>query len=237
MATESLEEKVARLEKIALNAEKMAQHALDVQQIANLMGRQVYLHEVNQDPEFADTLFAQKTPGVSWEVANFGRFEGEEIRQALNAHGRSPVGMDDINLPGTMFEHTLTSPVIEVAADGKTAKGVWMSPGHETAPDPDTGELKAHWCWSKYGCDFVKEDGEWKLWHYHVYATFRTPYEKSWVEQESAEKEAKMNLMASQRLGKPGTTTYHHPYSTKTLPELVPEPPVPYETFDESKAY
>jgi hypothetical protein len=228
---ESLEERIDRLEKIALNAEKMARHARDVQEISNLMGRQVFMHEAGLDPTFADTIFARKTPGVTWEVANFGKFEGEEIRQSLGWHSRETYPI------GSMFEHNLASPVIEVAGDGKTAKGVWMSPGHETMPDDKTGQHRAHWCWSKYGCDFVKEDGEWKFWHYHVYAVFRTPFEKSWVDPESTEREAETNAEVSKMLGKPGTTTYHHPYSTKTLPELVPEPPVPYETFDPAKAY
>lgn len=30
---------------------------------------------------------------------------------------------------GILPVHSLTTPVIEVAADGKTARGVWISPG------------------------------------------------------------------------------------------------------------
>ncbi|MBP2642563.1 MAG: hypothetical protein H6Q67_450 [Firmicutes bacterium] len=33
---------------------------------------------------------------------------------------------------GTLTMHTLTITVIEVAGNGKTAKGVWMSPGQMT---------------------------------------------------------------------------------------------------------
>jgi hypothetical protein len=230
MATENLEERIDRLEKTALNAQKMARHACDVQEISNLMGRQVYLHEAGRDPEFPETLFARNTPGISWEVAFCGKWIDEGIRKPLDWHTNYPIG--------SMFEHTLASPVIEVAGDGKTAKGVWMSPGHETNRNETTGKLQAWWCWSKYGCDFVKEDGVWKLWHYHVYRVFRTPFEKSWVEYNELEMTGTDKKRREGQFGKPDLpTTYDHPYSKDTLPELVPEPPVPYETFDPAKAY
>jgi hypothetical protein len=60
-----------------------------------------------------------------------------------------------------LAEHTLTTSVIEIAGDRKTAKGVWNSPGHETMP---IGERPiAHWCWNRYGVDFILENSEWKL--------------------------------------------------------------------------
>ena len=247
MATESLEERVERLEKIAknaeqraLNAEKMAQHARDVQEVANLMGRQVYLHECAQDPTFPDTLFAQKTPGRSWEVAFMGKWVDEGIRKPLSSHGTpkedEPGAFE--GRAGCLMEHTLASPVIEVAGDGKTAKGVWMSPGHETMPDPETGKLRGHWCWSKYGCVFVKEDGQWKLWHYHVYRTFKTPFDVDWVDGGDWKTTPVGSKASDEWLGEPDiSTTYDHPYSPTSKPELVPEPPEPYETFDDSKAY
>jgi hypothetical protein len=137
-----------------------------------------------------------------------------------------------------LMEHSLASPVIEIAADGKTAKGVWMSPGHETGPDPETGKPKGNWCWSKYGCDFVKEDGQWKLWHYHVYRTFKTPFDTDWAEGGDWKTTPVGTKMSEDMLGKPDIpTTYDHPYSPTTKVELVPEPPEPYETFDPSKAY
>ncbi len=51
--------------------------------------------------------------------------------------------------------HILTSAVIEVADDGKTAKAVWYSPGivsEGSAPNWMTA-----WIYELYACDFVKE--------------------------------------------------------------------------------
>ena len=38
---------------------------------------------------------------------------------------------------GGMMMHAMDTAVIEVAKDGKTAKGVWLSPGHESCYIPD----------------------------------------------------------------------------------------------------
>jgi len=65
---------------------------------------------------------------------------------------------------GSMIMHTLTTPIIEVAGDGRTAKGMWYSPGQVTEIGSD-GKPIAMWMWEKYGVDFVKEGGKWKLWH------------------------------------------------------------------------
>ena len=45
------------------------------------------------------------------------------------------------------------------------------------------GQPRAHWAWCKYGCDFIREDGQWKIWHLHVFGIFLAPYDRSWVEQ------------------------------------------------------
>ena len=73
------------------------------------------------------------------------------------------------------------TPIIEVAKDLKTARALWLSPGLLNRRD-DSGKLYARRGWAKYAADFIKEDGEWKFWHLHVDPTFRTPFDKGWVE-------------------------------------------------------
>ena len=63
--------------------------------------------------------------------------------------------------------------MIEVAGDGKTAKGVWIGIGFVARTDAQTGEAQCFWEWGKYGVDFIKEDGVWKFWHFHIYRIFR----------------------------------------------------------------
>jgi hypothetical protein len=44
------------------------------------------------------------------------------------------------------------------------------------------GEIRGEWCWMKYDCDFIVENGEWKFWHMRTPGIFMTPYDKSWTE-------------------------------------------------------
>lgn len=158
MAAKTLSEVVKILEK----QNKRIQVLEDVHEIANMMGRYIYKHEVHKDAEFLNTIFANRDD-ISWEVANFGVFYGRKgVKRTLDAHSgisseksnkQSPPPMDR---PGFMIMHTLTTPVIEIAGNGKTAKGVWISPGHETGFDDETGKPRGQWCWTKYGCDFSR---------------------------------------------------------------------------------
>ena len=132
---------------------------------------------------------------------------------------------------GQMHIHTLTTPVIEVGGDGKTAKGVWVSPGVESAVIE--GNPEANWGWCKYAVDFVKEDGVWKFWHFHIYGIFLAPYEASWVE--AGHPDASPDMPDELKADKPPTT--HWMYSPTAVTEYVPAAPEPYETFDEATAY
>jgi hypothetical protein len=223
MAAKTLEERVQRLE--------------DIHQIHNLMGRYVWRHNVGLDSTFPDTLYAQKAKGVSSEVVDWGRYEDDDFRKRYKSSGLTGFP------PGNMIMHHLDTPVVEVAGDGKTAKGVWLSPGHETYANPKNGLCTAHWCWCKYGMDFIKEDGQWKIWHYHVYRIFKTPFEHPWTEDLETrgyylppeEMEGMGDTMEERKPTRP--CTYDHPYTTTTAVELVPAPPEPYETWDDSTAY
>lgn len=229
MSIKTMEELVEIVEK----QQKEIQRLKDVHEIQNLMGRYIYLHEVNRDAEFPDTMYARKTPGVSAEVAHAGVYLGEGIRRMY-----APMpGMEGGPMKGGLFTHPLTTPVIEVAGDGQTAKGVWISPGYETRHDnSDPPKPMGCFVYTKYGVDFVKEDGEWKVWHYHVYRVFMTPWNVPFTDEWEKQMEKEMGKFGGDR--QPDMpTTVDSPYSVDTVRELVPAPPEPYETFSETFSY
>ena len=239
----NIEERLKQLEATNEMYQKKIERLDAVQEIQNLMGRYVWEHEVQKDPEFIDTKFAN-SPDVSWEVAHMGLYRGREaVKEILDQHG--PKG--GTIKPGTLFIHTLTTPVIEIAEDGLTAKGVWKSPGAETSTDPKTGKVTGMWAWSKYACDFIKEDGKWKILHYHVYRIFMTPadtnYSDGWEMKNQGGIAAggasggEGSGGAQQASSKKEPTTYDNPFSATYIPELVPAPPVPYKTFSETFSY
>ena len=74
---------------------------------------------------------------------------------ALSAEQVSGVGM--------MTYLPFDSHVIEIAGDGLTAKGIWNIRGSYCRLEP-CGPV-AYWTFGWAAADFIREDGEWKLWH------------------------------------------------------------------------
>ena len=134
--------------------------------IGNLMGRYSHLGTLRGEGTLAE-LFALKTEGVSWKTPG-----GPVGVEAMRARFARP---DEVPTPGVLHMHAMLTPVIEIAGDGKTAKGVWDSFG----PNITNPDKVGNWLWVKYAVDFVKEDGVWKIWHLQVNPVFNTPYDRS----------------------------------------------------------
>jgi hypothetical protein len=230
------------------------QRLLDIHEIQNLMGRYEYLHMAGRGAESA-SLFALHTPGVKVEIAQLGVYDGPEgVRKFFAGVNERP----EHERIGVLVVHTLTTPVIEVAGDGRTAQGVWISPGVETGPAShtaaavkvapasghgkiwasaaadlqDTTEMRAEWAWVKYGIDFVREDGHWKFWHFHVYRIFSTRHDKSW-----AEPGPRFIPPFPDDLKPDRGNTHDWSYRPDVATEHVPAPPDPYETWDDARSY
>lgn len=81
------------------------------------------------------------------------------------------VGLDNIRAwyekkhgDGYLAFHPASTGLVELAGDGKTAKGLFYSIANETEANGD-GTAKALWMPEKIAFDFVKEGDEWKIWH------------------------------------------------------------------------
>jgi hypothetical protein len=168
---------------------------------------------------------------------DWGVFEGRAgvERFFLGYHGGHDAENPDGRRGGDMHMHTQTTPVIEVADDLQTARGVWISPGHETIPLGPDGSMKAFWIWLKYGFDFVKEAGEWKIWHMSVYCNFMCPYEKSWVDMDPLPPRRKMPDAHAPDRYLPQPPPWR--YAVDKPHVNIPAPPEPYQTFDDRSAY
>ncbi|MBP1736356.1 MAG: hypothetical protein H6Q60_237 [Oscillospiraceae bacterium] len=171
--------------------------------------------------------FAMWRPDVSAEVSDWGCYFGPD---AMKGFWESQTGDD---LRGGIFFHTLCSPCIQVAGDGKTAKATWMSAGFETMPAGIMcPEAKSFWAWGKYGIDFIKhpEAGEWKIWHFKWFRTIRSDFYKDWYQDS-------IHTLS----GQPGkgyehpdrhASVFHKPYQFDEIPHPFPMDPEPYEHYD-----
>ena len=236
------------------NENKRLSKAKDILEIQNVMSRHEYYHGAGRHQEELDAIWAQQSPDVAFEeAAVHGRYYGIDAVRGFYVHffdrffklmleetrkifPRLKDASED-KLPfGVQILHTLTTPVIEVAEDSETAKGVWLSPGHITFPVND--RLQAFWHWDRYAVDFIKEDGNWKIWHFFVGKDFTTPYEKSWVDA-ALDSESPVRLEDLPGFPKPNAKSLHSydEYSPFKVAEYKPTPPEPYGTFSETFSY
>lgn len=200
-----------------------------IHQIKNLMGRYAYCH-LAHDHRGCFELSAVETPSVRAELP-FGIYEG---RAGLERLYLGFFGVADRDPAGRMHGHAMTTPVIEVAQDLQTAKGAWMSMGHATDKfQSDT--FRASWRWVKYGCDFIQENGAWKIWHLHVYGVFATPYDKSWVESQPREHGDPPPMPKEFAPDRSASAFWQ--YRSDVAVVNHPAPPEPYTTFENSSAY
>ena len=151
--------------------EEKIQRAYDMIQIKNVMARHAFYHAANRHDIEMETLWAHKAPNVSW--GNSGGFQiGRDVVWSFYAAPHVGHGMK----PGETQVHTLTTPLIEIAGDGQTAQAMWYTPGyicgHGGPMDPDDAPLDGQWMYERYAIDFIKEDGEWKIWHFFVGTDF-----------------------------------------------------------------
>lgn len=230
MSKESLEQTISALKH---EVERLSA----AREIENLKNRYFWLMGRNRFEECLE-FFALKTPGLRLELCDSGVYEGAESVTKLyrELHPK----FFTMSSPGAMGTFYATSPIIEVAEDGETAKGLWNILGQFAAPTTPGGKPEAWWHSEKHALDFVKEDGRWKIWHYRVYYFFSCTFYKSWTDMKEAVFDGfspiKLGLIPDELLpDKP--TTYHKPYSPEYVIEDVPKIPVPYKTWKETFSY
>lgn len=198
-------------------------------EINNLMGRYAFN---NGAGNFGGVLeqFADKVPDVSGEIAWFGLAVGMKKIKEMWFNFQT---FDMQDRTGFLCNNYMCTPVVEIAEDLQTAQGVWFSPGFETIMED--GEGVAYWCYGKYACDFIKQDGEWRIWHLHMYPIFRIPQNESWAREfPSIEEYLADTYDGWEGLPTFEPTTFMDEYSINRIPKYWPQPPKPYKTFSET---
>ena len=122
-----------------------------------------------------------------------------------------------------------TTPLIEVAFDGQTAKGMWYVYG-STTEVYSTGP-KAAWNFGRCAVDFVKEDGVWKIWHMTMFTDIQCPVGGNW---------GKDKMYPHEGVEIPEPTVkehYYTGYGEDFLSLVEPPLPEPYDTFSNTFSY
>lgn len=165
----SRSDRIAALERQIAQLESDAARVEDVSAIERLQRAYGYYLDAAQWDQMAD-LFADDG---SIEIGLDGVYKGKaRVRQYLHALGHGRVGLAQ----GELNEHMILQPAIDVAPDGRTAKGRWRA-----LIMAGQYHRQALWGEGPYENDYVKENGVWKIEKLHWYQTFMVPYEGGWA--------------------------------------------------------
>lgn len=220
--TKSLEQRLDRLEAI--------------HDIQNIMG---YYEDYQGALRFDEVipLFAMDQPDVRWEVGPGAYVGPHDVTAVLRVQQQRPEDKAWFAIHrGEMHVHTLTTPVIEIAGDGLTAKASFDSPGIETLAGA-THKPDARWGWCRYGVDFIKSGQGWKIWHMHVYGILFSPFAKSWVDAPGWPPKPTATDVGGEWPKPTRAQSDSWQYNGTDIPPLLPRPPVPYRTFSETFSY
>src|SRR3954447_22760519 len=122
--TTDLVAEVERLRRDLDEALRLARRASDRGDIENVFNRYMYLHNAFQDEQIIPLWVKEGTPGIRARYTNAGQYTTWESVTRYHRDRPSP--------EGKLILHYTTSPVIEVAQDGQTAKGVFTIAGSES---------------------------------------------------------------------------------------------------------
>jgi hypothetical protein len=161
------------------NAEALMDRWEAQREVQNLMGRMTSAYVVKKEAEILDSYWSAQDD-ICLGVNN-GYFNGRaavasyydslvernrltaELIQKKFPDQLSQLPEDKLYGIGTMEYKPLDTPLVEVADDGETAKGIWCLRGNHSRLTP-AGPL-GYWEWGWMTADFRKENGQWKIWH------------------------------------------------------------------------
>ena len=232
------------------SVEKIAQEALDIQEVQNVWSLHCHMNARGQNREEIDAIWAQRQPDVAY-IESDGMWIGldavkrgycewfeESLKERLKKIRRLyPKFEDDPKYAFVGWQKMTTnaSPEIVIAGDGKTAKGAWESVGFITDSD------MAMWVYQRYFVDFIKEDGAWKIWHANLLVSMNHDPEKSWADGNCELMNHKKPDYGAPRPAWSKTELRSQPYAKDKLSGILtqgcPRLPEPYYTFSETHSY
>jgi hypothetical protein len=265
-------------EKKELTHAQSIQRLLDYMDIQNVMAKHSYYYSAQEQWKELDEAWSKKRDDISYGH-NDGYYVGrksveeyygkknetrrKETLEAVNKVYPEIKNVKENEGVGDLVMHTLTTPYIEIAEDGQTAKGVWMSIGLCSRTGQD-GKASGMWLWEKFATDFIKEDGEWKIWHFQIYSEVLGNVDQAMLSMFTQQPQGAGTSGGQpqgagtpagnlQPQGAPGSSgpqpkagqqfdfdkivRMYELYSATRVPKLVPALPQPYKTWSDTFSY
>jgi hypothetical protein len=225
----------------------------DQRAIKNLMGKYANLTLLNREGEIYDRFWSKAADAClgfndgyyvgDQAVASY--YQAVEQRNLLVAQllrDRFPEQLggksdEEIYGIGPFKIKPLYNPVIEVAGDGKTAKGLWSCQGAYN--EVGSAGPVANWTWGYFAVDFVKESDGWKIWHLLYVNDVDCICGQSWGKPQQPYPELPEFAPLATFAYPPYTVeqTVRTLYTPERPVTLAPAIPEPYTTFAETFSY
>jgi len=159
--------------------EKRLQAVEDIIEIDKLEKMYGYYIDNGQNQKAID-LFSDDAESI--EISDRGVFKGKEgIRRFFFRRHDDRTPKNALETPhGRLLIHQQHQSVINVAPDGKTAKGRWYLIMIQAWPVD--GVMRSVLGHGVYENEFVKENGQWKFKKMFMSLNFRSPIEGGWVD-------------------------------------------------------
>ena len=137
------------------------------------------LHAAGHTTEEIETFWSKYRDDLYWGYNMAGMYGREEVMSNWagglegGARGLYPVfnemypetvGMDPLPLSEYSL-HAIGTPIVEIGEDLKTARALYYSTGMLFRRISSSGKQMAVWMLERYGEDYVREDGFWKIVH------------------------------------------------------------------------
>ncbi len=238
--------------KQAYTAEQLVERFEIRREVQNLMGKYSLSYCIKQEGELMrywssrDDICLGVNEGYylgQQDIAAYYRALGEEIALASTLICRRfPDKVKDVPEEnrfgiGQISYRPIDTPVVEVAGDSQTAKGLWVCRGLVEKITP-AGPV-SYWDWSYWAVDFILEDGQWKIWHmqdlHEVFAEQGLNFTDLPAEAAPDPAFAEMAKVVIPAPTKP--CTLRETYSAHRAMTPPPSVPEPYSTFAETFSY
>jgi hypothetical protein len=233
--------------------QQLAERFIDQREIQNVMGKYAMLVMICKQADIVDKFWAKQAKDPTL-AKNNGWYVGLEAisgyYQAVSDNLAAKIPLvrklfpkamdgksdDKVFGSGEHFPRPLTSPLVEVAADGKTAKGLWQVMGANNSIT-QYGPLST-WNWGYIAADFVLEDGQWKIWHLQEFEELTAPVATNWLEPNPFPVLDDYAALADQKLPEPTVPAALYQAYSQTRPYTAPpRMPEPYATFGDTFSY
>ena len=225
----------------------------ELREIKNLMGRLSHDYVLKAVGPMYETYWSTR-PDVCLGI-NEGWFDGPQSVAAYYANQNDRIELEsrliqaafpeelgdktaeEVHGVGMIDYKPVDTPVLELAEDGQTAKGLWTIRGSHSILSK--GGPIAYWEWGWFAVDFILEEGEWKIWHMQYLQDVCRPCGYAWTGPEKTYRERPEYAQADawKALEPDIPCVLHERYRADRSPSLPPRMPEPYETFSATFTY